>query len=144
MAGPRDLSRNVAHCHAWHFNVVNSLTQFKGTVDVLVWSIYTWGWCLRFFRECRLSARLMFQHLFQRHCWCFGKVNIYLRLKFEVSHGMSLVSTLDVLAWELVWHGQWIPGKKGLSVMDVRSFKKVQFRADLEALEFYAHLGETC
>ena len=144
MAEP-DLSGNVAHLHAWYFNVVYFLhnskarsmfwcgryifegdvwgssgkvalwhtwcfcMDFKGTFDVLAWSIYVWGWSLRSLMECLLPARLVFQN-----GNCFERVAnllllslyIYLRLIFKVFQGMFLVGKLDFSGMSMLWYSQ--------------------------------------
>ena len=126
-----DSSGNITRRHTCYFNEVNASTQskvevpqrmsFTGKLDVSAKSMLWHSQGLRFLRECRLPAHLMFKwgqcfntvkvwgssgNIAHRHIWFFSEVNASTELKFEVPQGMLLAGILDASVSSMIWHSQ--------------------------------------
>ena len=124
-------SGNVACQHTWCFSEVNVLAQSRfeipqgmslaGTLYISVRSMLRHIQSLRFLKECRSPAHLMFQrgqyfdtfkfrgfsgNVARRHTWSFSEVNTSAQSKFEVAQGMPLAGTLDGSTRSMLWHSQ--------------------------------------
>ena len=107
-------SGNVTRLHTWCFSMVNASTQSRFTVpqgmslastlDVSARSMFWHIQGLRFLRECRSPANLIFQwgrcvdtvkawgslgNVARWHTWCFSKANASTQSKFEVHQELS-------------------------------------------------------